>query len=429
MQTDSLKWRVLWENIKQKNREIMKYLHHLRNLKNKRVLVRVDMNVPMKGKKIIDDTKIRAHIPTITKLTKSGAKVLLLSHLGRPEGQYIASLSLAPVAERLSLLLKKKVSLINTKQWVYTGKKGELIQQQSATLRSGQVALFDNIRFAAGEEANDPEFATFLASLGDVFVLDGFAVAHRDAPSVTGITKYLPSYAGLCVAEEIRVLSSLLHNPTSPYVAVLGGAKLETKIPLIKKMSEVADTVLLGGALVNTYFSAKGYAVGSSLVEKTYEKQLLTYARKKHVIVPIDVVVGSYDGASYRIVSIEKKPHQICHKQEAILDIGPKTIQQYASIIKQSKTIVWNGAMGYFEQPPYHIGTMAIARLIGTVSQGSAFGVIGGGETIQAMEQTHMAEHIDFISTGGGAMLEFLSGKILPGVDALCKEISRKKNI
>ncbi|MBT3538938.1 phosphoglycerate kinase, partial [Candidatus Parcubacteria bacterium] len=242
---------------------------------------------------------------------------------------------------------------------------------------------------------------------------------HRPAASVSGVAKYIPSYAGLLLESEIKGLQKVLQKPKSHFVVVLGGAKMETKVPVIKKLLPLCDYMLVGGGIFNTYLKAKGYGVGSSLVDMEFKKEALNYGKKKKVIKPIDVVVGDMEGKNYRHVKLNKKPHQICKKGEFILDCGPETIQLFAKYIKLAETIVWNGALGVFEQKPYDIGTLSIARLVASRSKGKAYGVIGGGETLQSMDMVGMTEYVDLVSTGGGAMLEFLSGKILPGIKAV----------
>ena len=383
----------------------LKTLKQIKNLKDKRVLVRVDFNVPVKEGKIKDDSRIVASVPTIKYLLKNGAKVILVSHLGRPEG-IEKKLSLKIVAERLSELIKKEVCFFNLNEFINL-------------IKLPKLTLLENIRFYPEEEKNDKKFAKQLAEVANIFVLDGFAVAHRDAASVSGVAKYLPSYAGLLLESEVENLSQLMTKPKKPYVAVLGGAKIETKLPVLKSVLKRADFVLLGGGLVNTCLWSKGYSVGKSLIDKDFKKEALKLGKNKKIIFPVDVVVGDIKGKKYRVVNLDKKNN--IKNTEAIFDIGPATVRLYAKYIKSAQTLVWNGAMGYFEQKPYDVGTLAIARLVASRSKGKAFGVIGGGETIQTMEMVGMIDDMDFVSTGGGAMLEFLSGKKLPGLKHLTK--------
>lgn len=392
----------------------LKILKQIKNLKDKRVLVRVDFNVPVKDGQIKDESRIIASVPTIKYLLKNGAKVILVSHLGRPKG-IDKKLSLAPVAEYLQKISNFKFPISNQLPILNLEEAKVVIE----TMKKGQIIMLENIRFFEGEEKNDKKFSKELADLADIFVLDGFAVAHRDAASVSGVAKYLKSYAGLLLESEIKNLSRLMSKPKKPYVAVLGGAKIETKLPVLKAVLKRADYILLGGGLVNTCLWAKGYSVGKSLLDKEFKKEASKLGKNKKIIFPVDLVVGDIKGKKYRVVNLDKKNN--IKSTEAIFDIGPATIRLYAQYVKSAQTLVWNGAMGYFEQKPYDVGTMSIARLVASRSKGKAFGVIGGGETIQTMEMVKMIDYIDFVSTGGGAMLEFLSGKKLPGLKAVLK--------
>jgi phosphoglycerate kinase len=382
----------------------------------------VDFNTALKNKKVVEDTRLLASIPTIQYLVKQKAKVILLSHLGRPEG-VDSSLTLAPVAKRLEQLMKKNIKILDIKILKKNSKNiekyFEYAEKEIGTLKSGQILMLENVRFLLGENKNDELVSKQLASLGDIFVLDGFAVAHRASSSVVGIAEYLPSYAGLLLEKEISGLSRVMQNPVHPFVVVLGGVKIETKVPVMKNLVPLCDHLLIGGGIMNTYLKAAGYGVGDSIVDDDFLKEALKYGKNKKVIKPVDVVVGTFDGKKYRVVDVEKKPHQICKKGEEILDCGPKTVRLFATYIKKAQTLVWNGPLGLFQQKPYDVGSLAIARLVASRSKGKAFGVIGGGETLQAMALTGMGEHVDLISTGGGAMLEFLSGKKLPGVSVV----------
>ncbi len=392
---------------------MLQTLKHIKNLKNKRVLVRVDFNVPIKNKKVVDDSRIKASALTINYLRKKGAKVILITHLGRPEAKKRDEFTLAPIVKLLPKILKglkEKSIKIPLLQDIFGEKELQIV----AKMKSGDVVMFENIRFFPEEEKNDEDFVRQLASLADYFVLDGFAVAHRDAASVSGVQNYLPSYAGFLLEREIQMLSTLLKNPKHPCIAVIGGAKIETKIPVIKNLLKITDTVLVGGAIVNVYFKARGYDVGQSLVDKGFEKLALATFKNKKIVTPIDVMVGDKTGDFIRVVNIQKKPHQICKKGEAILDIGPATAALYANYLKTAKTIIWNGAMGYFENRSYALGTYTIADAM--AAQKQAFTVIGGGETLEVLEKLKLTQKIGFVSTGGGAMLEYLSGKKLPGL-------------
>lgn len=389
----------------------LRTLKQLKNLKNKRILARVDFNVPVKINpsahaqgKVIDDSRIKASLPTIEYLLKKGAKVILVSHLGRPKG-VDKGLSLKVIAKRLEEILNQEVIFTELTKFAKLAKLPKL-------------TLLENIRFFSGEEKNDPKFAEELASLADIFVLDGFAVAHRDSASVSGVAKFLPAYAGLLLEKEIVGLSKVMEKPKKPLVVVLGGAKVETKAPVLKNLLPKADYILIGGGIFNTYLKAQDYKVGGSLVDDKYLQETLKYCNKMKVIKPVDVVVGDKNGKNFKTMKINSK-FKIQNSKLSIYDIGPETIRLYAEYIKKAQTLVWNGAMGYFEQRPYHHGTLAIARLVASRAKGKAFGVIGGGETLQAMEMVKMSEFVDLVSTGGGAMLEFLSGKKLPGLKHL----------
>ncbi|MEA3272815.1 MAG: phosphoglycerate kinase [Patescibacteria group bacterium] len=352
----------------------LKSLTAIRNLHCKRVLVRLDLNVPLRKKKVSDDWKIEKILPTLQYLIQKDAKVVIVSHLGRPNGKKKKKLSLQPVVNHLEKSLGKKVLFLKDK----IGSK-KLIKKISA-LNCGGVAVLENIRFYKEEEKNDKNFAKNIGELVDAYVNDAFAVSHRAHVSISAITKVLPSYAGLLLQEEIKNLDKILKNPARPFVVLLGGAKMSTKIPSIKDIK--ADYILLGGALDKE--------------SKSMAKKLL-----KKVVFPSDDVVG---------------------KKGAILDIGPQTVLEYSKYIRKAQTIVWNGPMGYFEKKEFSHGTIALARLIASRSSGKVFGVVGGGETIEALKKTKMEQYVDWISTGGGAMLSFLSGEKLPGLCPLIKK-------
>lgn len=419
MPTDWLKW--LKKSELKNNIMTIRGFKNLKNLENKRVLVRVDFNVPIKKGKVMDDSRLLASLPTIEYLIEKDAKVILVTHLGRPAGKVVASLKLDPIAVRFSTLLGKHVQKIDTGNWKMNDKKREALQKKIQQMRPGQVIMLDNVRFSPDEEKNSGTLAKELSELADIFVSDGFAVAHRASASVVGVAKYLPAYAGLLMEAEISGLEKIVKSYKKPFVGVVGGIKVATKAPLIQNILPKVDYLLVGGGLLNTCLHAKKYGVGGSVFDATCEKQALKCSKSKKIIMPIDVVVGTKDGKKFRLVSLGKKAHQVCGVNESIYDIGPETIGLFSKYIKKAQTLVWNGAVGYFEQPPYNIGTLSIARLIASRSKGKAFGVIGGGETIQAMEQVKMSEYVDLVSTGGGAMLEFLSGKKLPGIEILRK--------
>ncbi len=389
-------------------------LKKLRRISGKRVLVRVDFNVPLKDGALADNSRLRASLPTIQYLIQKKAKIILVSHLGRPEGKVVPDLRLAPVSEALARLLNHPVKQLA--DW-----QGEEVKKEIEQMNDGEIVMLENIRFSPDEQRNDSPLAHALASLADLFVLDGFAVAHRPDASVSQVAGYIPTVAGFLLEKEIIGLGKLLQKPKKPFVAVIGGAKMETKIPVIEALLPKVDSILLGGGIVNTVLKGLGYGVGSSLFDPEQTNVAAVYAKKEKIILPIDVVVGKKDGTGSRVVSIGKTPSTICENDEAILDIGPASTELFSSIIKKAKTVVWNGAMGYFEQKPYEKSTYAIANAI--ANQGKkAFVVAGGGETVEAIEAIGRAKDFDLVSTGGGAMLEFLSGKKLSGVEAVLEK-------
>jgi phosphoglycerate kinase len=388
----------------------MKHFDQAGNLFGKTVFLRVDFNVPIKNKKVLDNYKIKKSLVTIKSLMEKGAKVVIVSHLGRPV-KLDKKLSLKPVAEELSKFLQKKIPLLAIADLTKT-------KNNIKKFGPGTVMLLENIRFLKGEVENSAKLAEDLADIADIFVLDGFAVAHRDAASVTGVARYLPAYAGNLLVEEVEGLDMVLHNPKKPLVAILGGIKMETKIPVLKNLLKKADYILVGGGIVNTYLWAKGHKIGNSIIDKDFKKEILEYCSKKKVILPIDVIVGPKDGKKARAISVKNINLK---KDVGIFDIGPKTIMLFSKYIKKAKTLVWNGAMGNFEQRPYHYGTYSVSHLVASQSKRKAFGVVGGGETIEVLRKLNLLPDIDLASTGGGSMLEYLGGKKLPGIEALKK--------
>jgi phosphoglycerate kinase len=397
----------------------LRTIDEIKKLKGKRVLVRVDFNVPLKksGAKIVvaDDTRIRAALPTIKYLLGQGAKVILMSHLGDPGGRVKNNLSLKPIAA----VLKKFLFMKATAPADWVGKKG---LKKIDEMKTGEVMMLENLRFHPGEEKNDVKFAAGLASLADIYVNDAFAAAHRAHASIASVPKFLPSYAGFLMKKEMNVLSSLLGKPSKPFIGLVGGAKISTKISVIENLLKKVNYLLLGGALVNNFFKAAGYGIGASVFEPKELKTAKKFLKNKKIILPVDFVVGDFKGKKAWVVSVPKKRTELCKKPYALLDIGPETIKKYSEIIRKAQTIVWNGPMGYFEIPKYSHGSVALGRLVAARSRGKVFGVVGGGETIEAVGKTGMSEYIDHISTGGGAMLEFLEGKILPGIKPLLKK-------
>jgi phosphoglycerate kinase len=381
------------------------------DVQGKRVLVRVDFNVPIESGKVLDDWRLRATLPTIRYLTERGAKVILLSHLGRPKGKRDERFSLRPVAQRLSELLGQPVQFANDCV-------GEVAEQTVAQLQAGEVLLLENLRFHAGEEANDDSFAQQLARLGDVFVNDAFGAAHRAHASVHAITKFLPSYAGLLMEREVTHLSRLLEAPEKPFVAVLGGAKVSDKIGVIRNLLTKVDALLIGGAMAFTFLKAQGYETGKSLVEADkldLANALLGEAREKGVelVLPVDVAVAESDAedAATQVVPVTAIP-----ADKAGYDIGPETANLFAERIRTAKTVFWNGPMGRFERTPFKAGTKAIAEAL---AQCSGTTVVGGGETAAAAFEFGIADKVTHVSTGGGAALELLERRELPGIAVL----------
>lgn len=370
------------------------------------VLLRVDYNVPVDTSgRVTDTARIVETKPTIEYLRAAGAKVVLLAHFGRPKGRVNEQLRFAALVPGISQVLG--VTMEYVREAI-----GEQAQAAIQALPPGGVLLLENIRFYPGEEVNDPEFAKALAALGDVYVNDAFGAAHRAHASTVGVAAFLPHAAGLLMEREVTELSKVLEHPTPPVIAIIGGAKISTKLDLIKNLLPKVDALLLGGGLANTLLLAQDKAVGQSLVEPDLIKTAQDMLSEK-LVQPVDVVVAKEmtTSAARRVV-----PTTAVAADEYILDIGPATIQRYSEHIASAKTIIWNGPMGMFELEPFAQGTFAVAR---AVAASGAYSVLGGGETISAIDQLGLADKVSFISTGGGAMMKFMEGKILPGIAAL----------
>lgn len=381
------------------------------DLKGKRVFCRVDFNVPMSDGKVTDDTRIRAAVPTIEYLVEQGAKVILASHLGRPKGQVNEELRLAATGVRLGELLHKEVKSLDESI-------GEKVEQEISAMQEGDIILLENVRFHEGEEKNDDELAQAFAALADVFVNDAFGAAHRAHASTAGIASYLPAVSGLLLEKELDVLGKALSEPERPFTAIIGGAKVKDKIGVIDHLLDKVDNLLIGGGLSYTFIKAQGFEIGNSLVEEDkldLANSFIEKAKQKGVklYLPIDATVASEfsKDADTKSVEIEEIPADWMG-----LDIGPKTAAMYADVIKNSKLIIWNGPMGVFEMPAFENGTKSVAQ---AMAETSGYTVIGGGDSAAAVEKFHVAEKMDHISTGGGASLEFMEGKDLPGVSAL----------
>jgi phosphoglycerate kinase len=382
------------------------------DVKGKRVFCRVDFNVPMQDGKITDETRIRAAVPTIQYLVEQGAKVILASHFGRPKGQVVEEMRLTPVGERLSEILGKEVKKADEAY-------GDSVKAIIDTMNEGDVLLLENVRFYPGEEKNDPELAKNFAELADVYVNDAFGAAHRAHASTEGIAHYLPAVAGFLMEKELDVLGKALSNPERPFTAIIGGAKVKDKIGVIENLLELVDNLIIGGGLAYTFVKAQGHEVGKSLLEADkidLANSFIEKAKQKGVnfLMPVDVIVADdfSNDANKKVVSIEEIPAD----WEA-LDIGPKTREIYSDVIKNSKLVIWNGPMGVFEIDAFAGGTKAVAEALAE-SEGT-YSVIGGGDSAAAVEKFDLADKMSHISTGGGASLEFMEGKELPGVVAL----------
>lgn len=382
------------------------------DVKGKRVFCRVDFNVPMENGKITDETRIRAAMPTIQYLMDNGAKVILASHFGRPKGKVVEDMRLTPVAAKLSELLGKEVKKADEAY-------GDAVKALIETMKEGDCLLLENVRFYPGEEKNDPELAKAFAELADVYVNDAFGTAHRAHASTEGIAHIIPAVAGFLMEKELEVLGKALSIPERPFTAIIGGAKVRDKIGVIENLLEMVDNLIIGGGLAYTFVKAQGHEVGKSLLEADkidLAKSFMDKAKEKGVnfYMPVDAIVAddfSAD-ANSKVVAIEEIPAD----WEA-LDIGPKTAEIYRDVIQKSKLVIWNGPMGVFEIDKFAGGTKAVAQALAEAE--GTYSVIGGGDSAAAVEKFHLAAKMSHISTGGGASLEFMEGKALPGVVAL----------
>jgi len=385
------------------------------DLNNKKVLVRCDFNVPLDDAgNITDDIRITSSLPTINYLLENGAAVILMSHLGRPDGEPNPKYSLLPVAERLSQLLDKKVIFEDCDTVV-----DDKVRANASKLVKGEVMLLQNTRYRKEETKNGDNLAHELASLGNLFVNDAFGTAHRAHSSNVGICKYLPSAVGFLVEKEIEVMGKALENPKRPFTAILGGAKVSDKIAVIENLLNIADNIIIGGGMMYTFLKAQGYNVGTSLLEEgkiDLAKEIIKKSKEKNInlYLPLDAVVAKEfkNDTEFYTVNIDKMPDGFMG-----LDIGEKTIENFCNVIKESKTIIWNGPLGVFEMDNFAKGTNSIAQCIADNKQ--AVSIIGGGDSAAAVEKIGLADKITHISTGGGASLEFLEGKVLPGIDAV----------
>ena len=378
------------------------------DVNGKKVLVRVDFNVPIKDGKVGDDTRIRGALPTIQYLLDKGAAVILCSHLGRPKGEANPAYSLKPVAEYLKGLVSNPVYFADDCI-------GESAKKAAAELKPGEILVLENTRYYKGEEKNDLELAKGLADLADLYVNDAFGTAHRAHSSTEGVTHFKPGVAGFLLEKEIQYLSSAVEDPKRPFVAILGGAKISDKIGVIKNLLNKADKVLIGGGMANTFFAAQGYEMADSLVQAEAidtAKEILAAGSDK-LVLPVDMVIAdAFDnGAEKKTIDTGNVP-----AGWRVLDIGPKTVELYSKLVADAATVVWNGPMGVFEMPEFAKGTFAVAQ---AVADSNAISIIGGGDSVAAIQESGLADKVTHISTGGGASLEMLEGIVLPGVAAL----------
>ena len=384
------------------------------DVQGKRVFLRADLNVPLDDGRITDDTRIRASVPTLVYLLDHGATVIMASHLGRPHGKVNDAYRLKPVADRLSQLLGRPVRM--------TGDAlGPGVQDAIKRLRPGDLLLLENLRFHAGEEANDPAFAEALAGFADLYVNDAFGSAHRAHASTEGITHFLPAVAGLLLEREVNALSRLLDKPPRPFHTVIGGAKISDKLSVLRVLLTRCQAILVGGGMANTFLAARGVEMGKSLVETEQldaANEIMNEARRRRmrILLPTDVVVAAqvHPRAPHEVVSVNAVP-----KDWMVVDIGPQTVAKYREALQSAKTIFWNGPMGIFEVPAFADGTNAIAETIAARTRAGVITVVGGGDSVAAVQQLGLSEKMSHVSTGGGASLEFVEGRTLPGVAAL----------
>jgi phosphoglycerate kinase len=382
------------------------------DVRGKRVLVRVDFNVPMHDGSVTDDSRVRAALPTLRYLVDHGARVILMSHLGRPKGEPDPQFSLRPVRRTLQRLLGRNVAFVDTTV-------GPEAAEAVSRMVDGEILMLENVRFNAGEKTNDPEFAKQLAALGDIYVDDAFGAAHRAHASTAGVAEYLPAYAGLLLSREVETLTDMLLDPQRPFVAILGGSKVSDKFGVIDRLIDSVDALLIGGGMAFTFLAAKGIETGKSIVEADWiepAKEMLAKAAAKRVnlVLPVDFVIADAiaDDVDTKVVGREEIPAAMMG-----LDIGPTTIELFKGEISRAKTIFWNGPMGVFEMAPFEAGTREVA--IAVARNNRAVSVIGGGDSVAALKKFDLEERVTFVSTGGGASMQLVEGKPLPGVEAL----------
>ncbi len=391
------------------------------NIKGKRVLVRVDFNAPLgENGEVTDDFRIKKAMPTLEYLRANGAKIIVITHLGRPNGKE-SQYSIRPIARRLFELIGGRVKFLNETI-------GKNVEKEISQMEEGDIIVLENLRFYKEEKENNEDFSRQLARLGDLFVQDGFGVCHRAHASIVGVTKFLPSYPGLLLEEEIRVLSNALVSPDRPLVSIIGGAKVSTKTRVIERLLDKSDYLLLGGKIANSLLVAKGQCIKDLL--SADEEDLMEVVKgidltspKLHL--PVDGIMALHDfSEEYSRVGAVGT----VRREEGIFDIGPETLEKYRAILSEAKTIIWNGPLGLFEKKPFDKGTTEIARMIGEINS-QVFSIVGGGETVEAIQQLGIMDQFDFVSTGGGAMLDFMAGKDLPGIIALEENSNIKKDV
>ncbi|MEK7532376.1 MAG: phosphoglycerate kinase [Patescibacteria group bacterium] len=392
---------------------VLPSITNIRNLAGRRIFLRVDVNVPMaragRVMRVANDWRIKMVLSTIEFLVSRGARVVVGAHLGRPEAKKVAALSLKPVAQHLAQLVKHPVKFFDTMP----------SQAAVSAQKNGSVAMLENLRFYPGEKKNNSLFAKKLAGLAQVYVNDAFSECHRAHASVVAITDFLPSYAGFLLQKEVEALTAVRHAPKRPMALVLGGAKVETKLPVLRALMKTADQVIVGGLVYVAYLNARDYRIGHQDFEKTVLRDADALVRARKVYRPVDLVLGRADGSDAQVLELTRDAHRHVDADLEVFDIGPESILQIGMLLEKAHTIIWNGAMGKFEQHPYEYGTYAIARMMGAASLRGAFTVAGGGETIQALEAVGVRDKLSHVSTGGGAMLAFLAGAPLPGIEAL----------
>ena len=380
-------------------------------LKGKRVLIRLDFNVPMAAGKIKEDFKIVKGLETISFLLKNKCKVVIISHLGQPKNGYDKDFSLKQISQHLSFLLSRKVEFLSYDKF---NKFSDIRKKIDNDINlEKDVFVLDNIRFFDGESRNCSRLGKSLSTLADVYVNDAFAVSHRANSSVSSVRKYLPSYSGFLLERELKNMDRAL-RAEEPLVLIMGGAKISTKVPIIDRLYKKSSNILLGGALINSFYKAKGYNVGKSLIDDSSLKIVEKYLKSKKIVLPIDLLVLAKEGA--RKVRRVRKVDEVLDT-DIIYDIGPETISHFSKYIKKAQTIIWNGPMGMFEDERFRRGTVMVASQVASRAKGRAYGLVGGGETVQALKMSEMESYVDWVSTGGGAMLDYLSGEKLPGIN------------